>query len=95
MLHTLRHSPWQCDMAALMRTLQEGDDLLLLSDGVTAAVVGGRYLDLLLAAPITVHALQEDVDARGLSGQISNRIVLVSYTDFVSLTVKHAAQIAW
>ncbi|GAL59285.1 protein TusB [Pseudescherichia vulneris NBRC 102420] len=95
MLHTLRHSPWQCDMAALMRTLQEGDDLLLLSDGVTAAVVGGHYLDLLLAAPITVHALQEDVDARALSGQISNRIVLVSYTDFVSLTVKHAAQIAW
>ena len=42
MLHTLRHSPWQCDMAALMRTLQEGDDLLLLSDGVTAAVVGSR-----------------------------------------------------
>lgn len=95
MLHTLRHSPWQCDMAALMRTLQEGDDLLLLSDGITAAVVGGRYLDLLLAAPITVHALQEDVDARALSGQISNRIVLVSYTDFVSLTVKHTAQIAW
>ena len=95
MLHTLRHSPWQCDMAALLRTVQEGDDLLLLSDGVTAAVAGSRYLDLLLAAPITVHALQEDVDARGLSGQISNRIVRVSYTDFVSLTVKHAAQIAW
>lgn len=95
MLHTLRHSPWQCDMATLMRTVQEGDDLLLLSDGVTAAVVGSHYLDLLLAAPITVHALQEDVDARGLSGQISNRIVLVSYTDFVSLTVKHTTQIAW
>ncbi|WP_312227977.1 sulfurtransferase complex subunit TusB [Pseudescherichia sp.] len=95
MLHTLRHSPWQCDIATLLRTMQEGDDLLLLSDGVAAAVKGSRYLDLLLAAPISVYALQEDVDARGLSGQISNSVVLVSYTDFVSLTVKHAAQIAW
>lgn len=95
MLHTLRHSPWQCDMATLLRTLQEGDDLLLLSDGVAAAVAGSRYLDLLLDAPITLHVLQEDVDARGLSGQISNSVVQVSYTDFVSLTVKHAAQIAW
>lgn len=95
MLHTLHHSPWQCDMAALLRTLQAGDDLLLLSDGVIAGIDGGRYLDLLLAAPISVHALNEDIAARGLSGQISNSITRVSYTEFVSLTVKHAVQMSW
>lgn len=95
MLHTLHQSPWQCDMTALLRTLQAGDDLLLLSDGVIAGIDGGRYLDLLLAAPISVHALNEDIAARGLSGQISNSITRVSYTEFVSLTVKHAVQMSW
>nr|WP_318383316.1 sulfurtransferase complex subunit TusB [uncultured Enterobacter sp.] len=95
MLHTLRHSPWQCDMDALLRMLQAGDDVLLLSDGVIAGVQGNRFLDLLLAAPISVHALGADIAARGLSGQISNSIIRVDYNDFVNLTVKHAVQMTW
>lgn len=95
MLHTLHQSPWQCDMDTLLRTLQAGDDLLLLSDGVIAGIEGNRYLDLLLAAPISVHALSEDIAARGLIGQISNNIIKVSYNDFVNLTVKHAVQMTW
>lgn len=95
MLHTLSRSPWHCDMAALLRLLSPGDDLLLLSDGVTAALEGGRYLELLLTAPINVHALDVDIDARGLSGQISDSVARVSYNDFVSLTVKHAVQMCW
>ncbi|MGP3590479.1 sulfurtransferase complex subunit TusB [Vagococcus sp. WN89Y] len=95
MLHTLAHSPWHCDMAALLRLLSPGDDVLLLSDGVTAALEGSHYLALLLNAPINVYALAEDVDARGLSGQISSSVARVSYNDFVSLTVKHAVQMCW
>lgn len=34
------------DFAALLRLLSEGDELLLLQDGVTAAVDGNRYLSL-------------------------------------------------
>ncbi|VCZ46624.1 Protein TusB [Escherichia coli] len=46
MLHTLHRSPWLTDFAALLRLLSEGDELLLLQDGVTAAVDGNRYLTL-------------------------------------------------
>ena len=95
MLHTLRHSPWQCDIAGLLRMLQSGDDLLLIQDGVSAALEGGRYLESLLAAPITVYVLEEDICARGLAAQISASVVRVGYTDFVRLTVKHSAQMAW
>jgi tRNA 2-thiouridine synthesizing protein B len=95
MLHTLAHSPWQCDMATLLRTVRSGDDLLLISDGVIAALEGGQHLELLLNAPITVHVLKEDIDARGLSGQISSSVVRVGYTDFVSLAVKHETQMRW
>jgi tRNA 2-thiouridine synthesizing protein B len=95
MLHTLSQSPWQCDMAALLRMLRPQDDLLLLSDGVLAALEGSQHIALLQNAPITVHVLKEDVAARGLNGQISRSVVRVDYTEFVSLTVKHAVQMHW
>lgn len=95
MLHTLRHSPWQCDIEGLLRMLGEGDDLLLIQDGVLAAMEGSRFVEILNNAPITVSALKEDIAARGLVGQISAKIDAVSYTDFVNLTVKHATQMSW
>ena len=95
MLHTLSVSPWHADIAAMLRVIDHGDDLLLLSDGATAAIAGGRFLEILQSAPITLYVLQDDVDARGLAGQIADSVGRVSYTDFVRLTVKHAGQLAW
>lgn len=95
MLHTLSHSPWQCDIDGLLRMLAEGDELLLLQDGVLAAIEGSRFVEMLNNAPITVSALKEDIAARGLVGQISAKIDVVSYNDFVNLTVKHTTQMSW
>lgn len=95
MLHTLSHSPWQYDIHAQLRLVSAGDELLLLSDGVIAALEGNRFLEILQSAPITLYALEEDIAARGLSGQISSSVVRVSYTDFVRLTVKHTGQLTW
>lgn len=95
MLHTLSVSPWHADIAAMLRLMEHGDDLVLLSDGVTAAIADGRFLEILQSAPITLYVLQDDVDARGLAGQIADSVVRVDYTDFVSLTVKHEGQLAW
>ncbi|MGF7443183.1 sulfurtransferase complex subunit TusB [Klebsiella michiganensis] len=95
MLHTLSTSPWHADMADMLRLLKEGDDLLLLSDGVIAALAEGRFLEILQSAPISLYALQEDIEARGLAGQIADSVVRVSYTDFVRLSVKHAGQLSW
>lgn len=95
MLHTLSHSPWQCDIDGLLRMLAEGDELLLIQDGVLAAIEGSRFVEILNNAPITVSALKEDIAARGLVGQISAKIDVVSYNDFVNLTVKHTTQMSW
>lgn len=95
MLHTLSVSPWHVDIDAMLRLVKPGDDLFLLSDGVVAAIDGGRFLEILQSAPITLHALQDDIEARGLAGQIADSVGRVSYTDFVRLTVKHAGQLAW
>ncbi|MEI2267329.1 sulfurtransferase complex subunit TusB [Erwinia sp. CGal63] len=95
MLHTLIHSPFQCDFNAMLRLLAAGDDVLLLQDGVLAALEGSQALESLRLAPISLYVLQEDVMARGLSAQISSIATAVSYTEFVALTVKQTQQIAW
>ena len=40
------------DIAAMLRLMEHGDDLVLLSD-VTAAIADGRFLEILQSAPIT------------------------------------------
>ncbi|MFS2221869.1 sulfurtransferase complex subunit TusB [Pantoea sp. B65] len=95
MLHTLMNSPFQCDFALMLRMLKTGDELLLLQDGVLAALEGSQPLTALLAAPVTLYVLREDVDARGLFAQISAKVTPVSYNDFVALAVKHPQQITW
>ena len=95
MLHILQHSPFQTDLESMLRCVKIGDELLLIQDAVIVALSGTKALDLLLAAPISIYALQEDIEARGLTAQISTSIGKVSYTDFVRLTVKHEQQITW
>ncbi|MFH8135816.1 sulfurtransferase complex subunit TusB [Pantoea osteomyelitidis] len=95
MLHTLMHSPWQCDIETLLRMLNPEDDLLLLQDGVLGALAGSAMLERLLSAPATLWVLLEDVEARGLSAQISAKVSSLDYTGFVALTAKHQQQITW
>lgn len=95
MLHTLMQSPWHCDLETLLLLTGPGDDLLLLQDGVLAAIDGSTALERLLASPAAVWVLKEDVEARGLIAQISTKIQPVDYTEFVALTAKHQQQMAW
>ncbi|WP_312981844.1 sulfurtransferase complex subunit TusB [Atlantibacter sp.] len=95
MLHTLTRSPWQMDFNHFLRMLASGDDVLLIQDGVAAGIAGSSFLELLQHAPISLHALENDILARGLSGQISTDIGRVSYNDFVRLAIKHPSQMNW
>ncbi len=95
MLYTLLQSPWQCDLDSLLLLLCEGDDLLLLQDGVTAALTGSQMLNKLIASPATVWVLEDDVVARGLAAQISSSFARLDYTGFVALTEKHQQHVAW
>lgn len=95
MLYTLRHSPFQCDLNALIRLLKPQDDLLLLQDGVIAALNESAAFQALRQSGAALYALGDDVDARGLSAQISTEISVVDYTDFVALAVKNPQQMIW
>lgn len=95
MLYTLSRSPYACDLASLLLTAQAGDDLLLLQDGVIAGLDGTSALARLLASPLALHALAADILARGLTAHFSDKIAVIDYNGFVSLTVKQRQQMAW
>lgn len=95
MLFTLAKSPQQCDLAALIRLIGEGDALLLMQDGVIAALENGPAQSHISSLTCPVYVLLEDLEARGLAGQISHNLTRVDYTGFVDLTEKHRQHIAW
>lgn len=95
MLYTLSHSPTQCDLSALLRLMVKGDTLLLIQDGVLAGLADSAYLKLLFSVPLSLYALQDDLEARGLVGYFSHKITIIGYNHFVKLTEKHRRQIAW
>ncbi|WP_409158798.1 sulfurtransferase complex subunit TusB [Pectobacterium sp. B2J-2] len=95
MLHTLSYSPYQVDLDTLLRSLGSGDVVVLLQDGVIAALTGGSIIHRLLDSAVPLYALRSDVVARGMTEQISNSVVLIDYNEFVQLTVEHSQQLAW
>lgn len=95
MLHTLSRSPYQIDLDAMLRNVGSEDALLLFQDGVSGALANSAMLMPILAAGVPVYALKEDVMARGMIAQISSKVVLIGYNDFVELTAQHSGQMAW
>lgn len=95
MLYTFRYSPFSSDLNALLRYMQPGDCLLLTEDGVLAGLKETVSLGALLSSPGSVFALQEDVEARGLTAQFTADIPRISYAGFVKLTIEHPQHIAW
>ncbi|ACX89740.1 sulfurtransferase complex subunit TusB [Pectobacterium parmentieri] len=95
MLHTLSSSPYHADLDTLLRSVDEGDALVLLQDGVIAALAGGDIIHRLLASAVFLYVLRPDTEARGMTEQISNNVALIDYNEFVQLTVEHPQQLAW
>lgn len=95
MLHIFSTSPYQSDFPAFVRTLKEGDEVMLIQDGVLAALANSPKLESLLNVPLSLYVLADDLEARGLVAQISTSATTVSYTDFVALTVKNPQLMTW
>lgn len=95
MLYTFRYSPYNADLKALLRYMRPEDCLLLTEDGVLAGLKETASLGALLSSAGAVFALQEDIEARGLTAQFAAEIPRISYAGFVKLTVEHPQHIAW
>ncbi|WP_437880825.1 sulfurtransferase complex subunit TusB [Pseudomonas sp. LRF_L74] len=83
-LHMLSHSPFGDErFASCLRLLGAHDGLLLTGDAVYALQPGTAPAQALLALPIPVHALAEDLQARNITA--SETVIAIDYPAFVAL----------
>lgn len=95
-LHTLNQSPLSTAIwDRLCRTMQPGDSLLLIENGVY--YLNHAQLDAMLAHPNAkqVFALNNDATARGMQLDHNCGVSLIDYTRFVALSCEHDKVIAW
>lgn len=86
-------------LADCVRVAANGDALLLLQDGVHAAVAHAVAPAAMLreaaANGVSLQALAADVAARGLSGRLHPGVSTVDDDGFVALTESHERCVSW
>ncbi|WP_299668701.1 sulfurtransferase complex subunit TusB [uncultured Psychromonas sp.] len=94
-LHTVSGSPFNSfALKGCVRQLGENDLLLLLNDAVSAVTTTtDQHLQLLqLDQSKRLFVLDVDLQARGLKANIGQ---VVSYAEFVVLSIRCQSQLAW
>ncbi|QJC32580.1 sulfurtransferase complex subunit TusB [Enterobacteriaceae endosymbiont of Donacia dentata] len=99
MLYTLFSSPSSCDFSLLLKVLNKHDDLLLIQDGVLAGLNNSKFMKKIIKIKekikLLIFAIDDDILARGLDLNISNKIIRINYEQFVDLVIKNKQQIIW
>ncbi|MEY0161216.1 sulfurtransferase complex subunit TusB [Providencia rettgeri] len=86
MLYTLATSPFKCDFSTMVGFITAEDVVLLMQDGVVAAVAQSPYLVTLQKTGAQLYALDVDINARGLQNTLSTAVSVITYQGFVKLT---------
>ena len=95
-LHTVNKSPFGSSaLSNCLRTVSQGDALLLIEDGVYGA--DSHQQDCWGPAPegVQLFALKADVEARGLTGRVSDKVTLIDDGQFVDLVVDCDKSQSW
>ncbi len=99
MLHTVNKSPFEkTALASCLRLAKAGSAILLIEDGVYAALQGTKVSDEVAAKmkDLSFYVLGPDVAARGLSDKpLIDGIKSVDYAGFVDLVAEHETSTAW
>lgn len=74
MLYTLATSPFKCDFSTMVGFITAEDVVLLMQDGVVAAVAQSPYLVALQKTGAQLYALDVDINARGLQNTLSTAV---------------------
>ncbi len=99
MLHTVNKSPFEKDsLDTCLRLAQPGSDILLIEDGVYAAVRGSAVEDKIKQALSgnAVYVLGPDLKTRGIDDdKLIEGIKTVGYDGFVELAANNDRVQAW
>lgn len=94
-LHTLNAAPRSPAFGDCIRLLGKNDAVLLLGDGVYAALANTAPLDELLQTEAEIYLLKPDATAAGILDLVDNTVNIVDFDAFVTLTEDHPRQQAW
>ncbi len=98
-LHTVNKSPYEkTSLAACISRSSAGSAILLIEDGVYAALAGGSAAALVKEAlsDRKVYVLGPDLKARGLANQaLIEGVESVDFDGFVDLTAQYDQVKAW
>jgi len=94
MLHTVNKSPHgHSALAECLRVCAADDVVVLIEDGVYAAIAGNSRLPGPDAPKL--YALSADVAARGLAPHLAEGVALLDYAGFVQLCCEHPVIQSW
>ncbi len=89
-LHILSQSPQQSNcFERCLSSIKENDTLLLIENAVYAAT------KIKQTKGFEIYTIEEDVKIRGLQNKIHPTIKLISYAQFVELSIQHPLSIHW
>jgi tRNA 2-thiouridine synthesizing protein B len=98
-LHTVNKSPFErTSLDSCLKFAQPGAAVLLIEDGVYAALTGTRVEEQVKDAlnRVKIYVLGPDLKARGFAeGRLINGISVVDYAGFVDLAAENAKVQAW
>ena len=99
MLHTVNKSPFERNaLESCLRLARKGSSILLLEDGVYAALQGTAASDRVGNAvnDYRFFVLGADIEARGLGAKaLIDGVTVVDYGGFADLVAEHDAVQAW
>lgn len=97
-LHTVNKSPFERNtLASCVRHALDGSAVLLIEDGVYAALADAK-VDVLQAAigRLQLYVLAADLHARGIKPErLIDEVAIVDYDGFVALAVEHDSVQTW
>lgn len=98
MLHIINKSPFERDnLDSCLRLASPGSTILLVEDGVYAALKGTAVADKVNGAMknLSFRVLSEDLEARGVADKVMDGVEKVNYDGFVDLVTESDRVQSW
>ena len=99
MLHIVNKSPSERPaLASCLRLAMAGSSVLLIEDGVYAALLGSSYNEQLKVrrTELKLYVLGPDLQARGLlQDELMQGFEIIAYAGFVELVIEHPVNQSW
>lgn len=93
-LHTLNAAPSSAAFKDCVKVMQQGDAVVLMGDGVYAALAGTEAGNALRAKGAEIFVLEADALLAGITQPAPN-MTLIDMAGLVALTERFPRQLAW